>query len=90
MLMIALDSQASEFLKKLQPKQYKQVANAVFELAADPRPHDSGKLKGFENLYRKTCGEYRIVYRFTETTLYVDVIDNRNDDSVYRTLERKF
>lgn len=85
---LLLSPRAEAFLSALPPKQYKQVAAAVFALAGDPRPHDSRKLVGYDDFYRKTCGEYRIVYSFNETVVNIDVIANRNDDDAYRILSR--
>jgi mRNA interferase RelE/StbE len=33
-------------------------------------------------------GEYRVVYRYDDESVYVVVCGKRNDDEVYRRLER--
>lgn len=86
MLVLDLKVKAAEFIKALPPKQSKQIAVAVFDLMKDPRPHDSIKLKGFEDYFRKDVGEYRIVYRFDKSCLYILVIDKRNDNDAYKGL----
>lgn len=39
--------------------------------------------------FRKDVGEFRIVYRFDDEKLYVTVVGNRNDSSVYKEFDRK-
>ena len=56
---------------------------------AYPHPQDSCLLKGYEELRRVNIGEYRIVYKFNDTTIYLVIIGKRNDDEVYRSLVRK-
>jgi len=60
------------------------------DLLKNPKPHDSSKLKGYPDLYRKDVGEYRIIYKFEDETVYVLLIGKRNDDDVYKRLTRKF
>ena len=81
-------NKALEFLRALQAKQFKQVAVNILELAQNPKPHDSKDLKGYSGLFRKDSGEYRIVYRFDDTTVYIMLVGKRNDDEIYKQLER--
>ena len=74
---------AEKFLANLQAKQYKQVAQKVFSLLADPQPNDASQLKG-SDYWRADIGEYRIVYTFDTVKVYL--IGKRNDDEVYRKL----
>lgn len=78
------------FLKKLQPKIAAQIAKKIFALNEEPLPNDSKQLKGYSDLYRVDIGEYRIVYRFLvdEDLVEVILVDKRNDDEVYKKLER--
>ncbi len=59
------------------------------DLLKNPRPHDSSKLRGYPDLYRKDVGEYRIIYKFDDGTIYVLLIGKRNDNEVYKRLTRK-
>jgi mRNA interferase RelE/StbE len=69
-------------------KQFRQVGQKVLSLLADPKPNDAAPLKGFD--YRRTdVGEYRIVYRFDDETVYVVLIAKRHDDEVYKKLGQK-
>ena len=76
---------AGKFLADLQAKQYKQVAQKVFSLLADPQPNDASQLKG-SDYWRADIGEYRIIYTFDADTVKVYLIGKRNDDEVYRKL----
>lgn len=84
----SFSNKALEFLKALQAKPFKQVATGVLDLTQNPQPHDSKALKGHTGLFRKDSGEYRIVYRYDDATVYVMLIGKRNDDEVYKQLER--
>ena len=80
---------AEKFLKKLPPKHRRQVAGKISKLTENPAPPDAGPLRGYENYYyRADIGEYRIVYRWSSTTLHVPLIGKRNDDEVYRKFKR--
>ena len=81
-------NKALEFLRALQAKQFKQVATGILELVQNPQPHDSKALKGYSGLLRKDSGEFRIVYRFDDATVYIMLIGKRNDDEIYKQLER--
>lgn len=85
---LSFTNRALEFLKALQAKPFKQVAIGIMELTQNPQPHDSKALKGHAGLFRKDSGEYRIIYRYDDTTVYVMLIGKRNDDEVYKQLER--
>ena len=85
---LEIDRAAYKFLAGLDAKQYRQVGKKVFSLLLDPQPADCSKLKGYE-YWRVDAGEYRIVYHFDDEIVYVILIGKRNDDEVYRDLERK-
>ena len=65
MLKLDITNDAAKFLKKLPPKQFKQVTSAIFALMKDPEPHDSIQMKGYAEYRRVDIGEYRVVYRYT-------------------------
>lgn len=79
-----------DFLKGLQPKIAAQIAKKVLVLNVDPLPADSKQLSGYPDYYRVDSGEYRIVYRFKpdEDLVEVILVGKRNDDEVYKRLER--
>jgi len=87
MLTLDITKDVRDFLNRLDPKRFKQVANKLFSLMENPEPADSSQLKGYP--YRRTdIGEYRIIYRLEKGGVRVALIGKRNDDEVYRTLAR--
>jgi mRNA interferase RelE/StbE len=78
-----------DFLTSLPPKQAKQQYDAIIALLRNPQPADSKKLQGYKDLFRLDKGEYRIIYRFDENTIYVALVGKRNDGEVYKQLQRK-
>ncbi len=86
---LSMSPDADGFLFALQAKQFKQVAGAIFLLANDPFPRDSQELKGYPGFRRKDIGEYRVIYGVENDTVMIDVIDKRNDGSVYKRFSRK-
>jgi mRNA interferase RelE/StbE len=79
-----------DFLKGLQPKIAAQIAKKVLALNVEPLPNDSRQLIGYPGYYRVDSGEYRIVYNFNpdEDLVEVILVGKRNDDEVYKKLER--
>lgn len=79
-----------DFLQGLQPKIAAQIAKKTLSLNLDPLPSDCKQLKGYPDYYRVDSGEYRIIYRYNSKEDLVEVIlvDKRNDDEVYKKLER--
>ena len=87
---LSIDRDALKFVQGLDAKQYRQVFNKILSLLSDPAPADSIAMKDYVGR-RADIGEYRIVYRFEleQDTVFIDVVDKRNDDAVYRHLKRK-
>jgi len=79
-----------DFLQGLQPKIAAQIAKKVLALNVNPLPNDSKQLTGYAGYYRVDSGEYRIVYLFNadEDLVQVILVGKRNDDEVYKKLER--
>ena len=81
-----------DFLKGLQPKIAAQIAKKVLALNVDPLPNDSKQLIGYPGYYRVDSGEYRIIYNFNpeEDLVEIILVGKRNDNEVYKKLERLF
>jgi mRNA interferase RelE/StbE len=77
-----------KYLKELPPRHCKQVALTILALTQNATPHDSIGLTGHTPWRRVDIGEYRVVYRFDDNTIYVPVVGKRNDSEVYRHLPR--
>ena len=88
MLKIDITKSAGKFLKKLPPKQYRQVVSTILALRENPTPTDSKQLIGYPDYYRVDIGEYRIVYRFDKDAVYIAIVGKRNDDEIYRRFQQ--
>lgn len=81
---------AYDFIRALEAKQFRQVMNKILSLLVDAKPADSIVLQGYEDLLRVDIGEFRIIYRFdNQDTITVLLVGKRNDDEVYKKLDRK-
>lgn len=87
MLKINLTKQAKKFLQKLPNKQARQIIERLLALKENTKPFDYKKLHGYD-MYRIDVGEYRIIYFWNDTTVFVKLVGKRNDDDVYRKLNR--
>ena len=86
---IDISRSVQAFLKTLPPKQYKQVAARIVDLAANQSPHDARYLSGHPGYLRIDQGEYRIIFAVDAEVVRVPHAGRRNDDAVYREFERK-
>jgi mRNA interferase RelE/StbE len=78
---------AGKFIDRIPQKHARQILEKIEALRVNPEPGDSSPLRGAP--YRRAdAGEYRIIYRFEDTTLFVVPVGKRNDDDVYRQLKR--
>ena len=89
MYKIGITKSAGKFLKKLPLKQFRQVVSTMLALRENPSPNDSKQLSGYPEYFRVDIGEYRIVYRFDNYTVYIVVIGKRNDDEVYKRFKQQ-
>src|SRR5258708_5104312 len=85
---LALARDTDKFVRTLDAKRFRQVVGKVLDLMVDATPHDSEIMKGMDGR-RSDIGEFRILYRFDEETLFIDAIGKRNDDEVYRKAKRR-
>lgn len=90
MLRIDLSRQAEKFLNSLPPKHARQIAEHLLSLQKDPEATESIELKGYAPFRRMKSGEYRVVFRNEGDTIFVALIGKRNDDDIYRQLQRLF
>ena len=85
---VKLSNQSLEFLNKLEPKQFKQLAKRVFGLQSETFPADMRHMKGWPGYFRLDNGEFRIVYFPKELVIEISCIGKRNYDQVYRDFDR--
>lgn len=86
---LQLSRDAYKYLEGLEAKQYKQVSKKLFALSNDPRPADCNHLSGHPGYFRITIGEFRAIYKPTDTVIEISVVGPRNDDQVYKTFQKK-
>ncbi|MEI6790133.1 MAG: type II toxin-antitoxin system RelE/ParE family toxin [Myxococcaceae bacterium] len=75
------------YLKDLEkiPKVFqKSILQALAYLKHNPRPDGCKKMRGFDDLYRIRCGDYRIVYQIHDNVLLIIVIDVGHRKEIYR------
>jgi mRNA interferase RelE/StbE len=83
-----LSKQAAAFLKGLPAKQARQIAEKLATLANDPSVLPSEAMKGYAPMRRLKSGEFRIIYAVIGEVIEVRLIGKRNDDEIYKALER--
>jgi mRNA interferase RelE/StbE len=87
---ITLSKHSAKFLNKLSSgKESNQITMKTKQLAANGHLNDSRKLKGvLSDFHRVDIGEFRIIYRIENDSLFILAIGKRNDSEVYKTAER--
>jgi mRNA interferase RelE/StbE len=88
-MMLDLSKSARDFLGDLPAKQFKQVAGRIHDLLREPFPQDAKHLSGYPGYRRIDAGEFRMCYTVVGELIRVVVVGKRNDDAVYKELERK-
>jgi mRNA-degrading endonuclease RelE of RelBE toxin-antitoxin system len=81
---IAYSKRAFKYLKELQPKQAKQIAVGIMALSFESMPQDCTHLSGYPGHFRKTLGEYRVIFEKNPNLIQIKLIGPRNDNEVYR------
>lgn len=71
-------------LERLPAKIVERIRAAIRDLADDPRPHGSIKLKDYENTYRIRVGSYRVVYEIYDDVVVVLIVQIAHRKDVYR------
>jgi mRNA interferase RelE/StbE len=79
---IELSKKAQKQLDKLSDNIFDPILNAIANLATNPRPHGSKKLKGRDG-YRIRVGDYRIIYDIFDTKLIVVIVALGHRKDIY-------
>lgn len=80
---LSIRRKAQKQLAKLPPIDYKKVKQAILDLAQNPRPPGSKKLKGRDG-WRIRQGDYRIIYEIQDNQMIVIVLDIGHRKDIYR------
>jgi len=83
---INFQSSVEKDLRKLSSENCDRLLTRIEELANEPLPVQSLKLKGTEGLYRIRVGDYRIVYEVDLLTKSILIHYVRHRREVYRDL----
>jgi mRNA interferase RelE/StbE len=82
---VKISRPAEKFLRGLTDKKlYERLREAINALEENPRPANSVKLQGNEELYRVRVGDYRIVYQIQDQQLVVLIVQVGHRREIYR------
>ncbi|ULP48355.1 type II toxin-antitoxin system RelE family toxin [Mycolicibacter virginiensis] len=85
---LRLDPAVTKFLDGLDAKRFRQLGRRIHDLGRDCYPADARHLSNHPGYRRIDFGEFRICYRVLDDVVHVRLVGRRNDDAVYRTLDR--
>jgi len=85
---IDLSKQAIGFLRDLGDKQARRIAEKLAQLKEDAEAPPSEQLRGYAPMRRLRAGEYRVVFTIEDDLIKIVLIGKRNDDEIYKLLER--
>ena len=80
---IEIAASAEREIRKLPHSVAERIGAAIRQLALDPRPRASAKLRGWANRWRVRVGDYRIIYEIHDDRLVVVVVHARHRRDVY-------
>jgi mRNA interferase RelE/StbE len=81
---VLLEQAAERDLKKLPSEMFKRIISKIKELARNPKPQWSRKIKGSKNDWRIRVGDYRILYEIDARAKKINVMRIRHRKDVYR------
>ena len=81
---IEIETSAAKALTRISQPYRRKIANAIGELASDPRPHGCTKLSGRTDAYRIRIGDYRVIYTINDGIRVVRVEKIAHRREVYR------
>lgn len=81
---IEISATAERQLKKLRREAQNGISKAILELANDPFPRGTRKLRGYDDVYRIRVGVYRILYSVENDKLIIIILKIGHRKDVYR------
>lgn len=81
---IEVSATAEKQIRKLNKADQIRVLRAIQNLAKEPRPPGTRKLRGYEDVYRIRVGTYRILYSIESGRLLIIVLKVGHRRDVYR------
>ena len=83
---ILIHNNVQKIIKKLPKNLILEMLDSMNDLANNPRPNGSKKLKGYKNLWRIRVGEWRIIYAIEDERLIVLVVELAPWGQAYKDL----
>lgn len=85
MYKVVIDKKAEKYIKKLDSSSRKRISNSLLELSENPfTNHNVKKLKGFEDIYRKRVGDFRIIFKVEDDNLAILILKIGSRGDVYK------
>lgn len=81
---IEVSATAEKQLYKLNAADQVRIIRSIRQLAIEPRPRGTRKLRGYEDVYRLRCGGFRIIYSIEDRKLLVIVLKIGHRKHIYR------
>jgi mRNA interferase RelE/StbE len=81
-----IERHAEKDLNKLPPQLFSQIAVKIKELASDPHPQGSTKIKGSRKDWRLRIGDYRVLYEINNVIKTITIMRIKHRREVYRDL----
>jgi mRNA interferase RelE/StbE len=79
-----LERAAERDLKKIPKDLFQKILSHLKDLAVNPRPPGSRKIKSSSNDWRIRIGDYRVIYEIDEKTKAVMILRVRYRKEAYR------
>ena len=83
MLNAKISQDAAAMLTSVSKDDRRKLGQTIRKLQEDPRMMGSQKLQAAGGYYRFREGDYRIIYKFDDDTIYVDHVKKR-DEGTYK------
>lgn len=87
MYKIAPKSSLEHDLRKIDRQYIPKILNAIENLAEDPFPVQSKKMKDSESSYRLRVGDYRVIYQVDPEKSVITIYHVRHRKDVYKKVE---
>ena len=81
---IDVSATAERQLRKLEPEARARIVDAIKNLASNPRPRGSRKLRGYEDVFRIRTGVFRIIYSIEDDRLLIIILKVGHRREIYR------
>ena len=82
MYKVILEKHIAKQLQKIPYSDYLKLKNAILDLAKNPRPKNSKKLK-VRSAYRIRKGDYRVIQKINDNILTVLIIEAGHRRDIY-------